>query len=376
MQKPPVTGWRRLLPPPFGASWRERLYASSGAFLGLFCTEWIARQALHDIEPYFIAPMGASTVLLFAAPTTPMAQPFPMLAGNVVSASIGVACAHWLGATPLAAALAAALAIAVMFLLRCLHPPGGAMAVTAVIGGPAIQTLGWQFVAGPVLVNSLVLLVIALLFNDLLQRRYLLRSASAPNPHRTSDPLPSQRVGFNIDDLDAVLAARGEVLDISKHDLEAILVAAELHAYSRRFGEVRCEDIMSKDVVVINENSRASEAWGKLAKHKIKALPVVNDAQCLSGIISLHDFFIGHDNTPLPLPEASERQQKTVFQLMTDQVASVQPQQPITDLVKLFSDVGLHHVPVIDSQRHVLGMITQSDLVAAMFATTVFSTTA
>lgn len=363
--------WRRFLPSTLTVGIRERLLASLGAFLGLLCTEWVAHQSLQGSGAWFVAPMGASAVLLFAAPTTPMAQPWPMLAGNLVSALVGVACARWLGVSGATAAIAAGLAIATMFQLRCLHPPGGAMAVTAVLGGGAINELGFAFVYGPVLVNTLSLLVIALLFNDLLHRRYLQPPVDQGNPHRTRDPLPSERLGFNRDDLDAVLQARGEVLDISKEDLQDILIEAEMHAFQRRFGDVRCADIMSQDVVTVNCNQNAGLAWGKLAKHKVKALPVVDDAQKLTGIISLHDFFIGHDNLPLPLPIAQERHSRTIAELMTENVASVRPDQPITDLVILFSDRGLHHVPVINEAHEVQGMITQSDLVAALFATSI-----
>lgn len=371
MPKTSQAWWRRFLPSTLTVGIRERLLASLGAFLGLLCTEWIAHQSLQGAGAWFVAPMGASAVLLFAAPTTPMAQPWPMLAGNLVSALVGVACARWLGVSGTTAAFAAGLAIAIMFQLRCLHPPGGAMAVTAVLGGTPINDLGFAFVYGPVLVNTLSLLVIALLFNDLLHRRYLRSPADQGNPHDTSDPLPSERLGFNPDDLDAVLQTRGEVLDISKEDLQEILIDAEKHAFQRRFGDVRCADIMSRDVVTVNCNQNAGQAWGKLARHKVKALPVVDDAHKLVGIISLHDFFIGHDNLPLPVPVAQERHSKTIAELMTENVASVRPEQPITDLVVLFSDRGLHHVPVINDAHEVQGMLTQSDLVAALFATSI-----
>ena len=348
---------------------RERLYGCLGAFIGLLCSEWVARHILAGFNPWFIAPMGASAVLLFAVPTAPMAQPWPIVGGNLVSGLIGVACAHWLGCGGLSAALAAALAIGAMFQLRCLHPPGGAVAVSAVLGGPAIGQLGLGFVFGPVLINSVLMLALALLFNNLLRRRYPHRPIDHANLHHTADPLPSERLGFSHADLDVVLAQRGEVLDISKDDLQEILAAAELHAYRRRFGDVRCQDIMSRDVVLVTADATAGEAWGLLAKHKVKALPVVGAERQLLGIVSLHDFFIGHDNQPLPTPLAGQGMARPIARLMTQQVAVARPTQPIVELVKLFSDAGLHHLPVVDAQQRVVGMITQSDLVAALFAT-------
>ena len=85
---------------------RERLYGCLGAFIGLLCSEWGARHILAGFNPWFIAPMGASAVLLFAVPTAPMAQPWPIVGGNLVSGLIGVACAHWLGCGGLSASSA------------------------------------------------------------------------------------------------------------------------------------------------------------------------------------------------------------------------------------------------------------------------------
>ena len=130
-----------------GASAREN-YGALGALIGLFCTEWVGRHALGGANPWFIAPMGASAVLLFAAPASPLAQPWSIMAGNLVSALIGVTCAHAIPDPGLAAAAAGSLAIAAMFTLRCLHPPSGAVALTAVLGGPAVASLGYGSCCG------------------------------------------------------------------------------------------------------------------------------------------------------------------------------------------------------------------------------------
>ena len=113
-----------------------------GAGLGLCVTEWLSLHTLGTTDPWFLAPMGASAVLLFAVPASPLAQPWSILGGNTVSALVGVSCALLLGHTGLAASAAGALAIAAMFALRCLHPPGGAVAVTAVMGGQALVLRG------------------------------------------------------------------------------------------------------------------------------------------------------------------------------------------------------------------------------------------
>lgn len=112
-----------------------------------------------------VASMGASAVLLFAVPHGPLSQPWSVLGGHVVSALVGVACAQVLAEPMLAAALAVGLAIGAMHYLRCIHPPGGATALTAVVGGDAVHQLGFQFVLTPVMLNAVTILLVALLFN-------------------------------------------------------------------------------------------------------------------------------------------------------------------------------------------------------------------
>jgi len=160
------------LPAALSAGRREMALGTLGVAVGLGCTEWIGFLALGGQEPWFILPMGASAVLLFCVPASPLAQPWPSLVGNLVSALIGVGCYRWLGETGTAVALAGCLAVGAMFLLRCLHPPGGAVALTAVLGGPMVHELGYAFALMPVLVNTLAMLVVAFLFNNLVGRRY------------------------------------------------------------------------------------------------------------------------------------------------------------------------------------------------------------
>ncbi|VEA74072.1 HPP family [Serratia rubidaea] len=90
---------------------------------------------LGSVNLWFVAPMGASAVLLFAVPASPLAQPWSIVGGNLVAALIGVSCGKLIGDPGLACGVAACLAIGVMFKLRCLHPPSGAVALTAILGG-------------------------------------------------------------------------------------------------------------------------------------------------------------------------------------------------------------------------------------------------
>jgi CBS-domain-containing membrane protein len=117
--------------------------------------------------------MGASAVLLFAVPHGQLSQPWPVFVGHVASAAIGVACATVLGSTTIAAAAAVGLSIASMHLLKSIHPPGGATALTAVLGGPAVVELGVGFVLAPVALNAVLMILLAVAFNGMFPwRRY------------------------------------------------------------------------------------------------------------------------------------------------------------------------------------------------------------
>ncbi len=355
-------GWlAAFVPMPVAASSRERFKSCLGAIFALACTEWISRHMLGGHNPWFIAPMGASAVLLFAVPSSPLAQPWSVIGGNLLAALVGVTCARWIPDPGLAAAVAGAVAIGLMFHLHCVHPPAGAVAITAVFGGPAVAKLGYAFVLFPVALNSMLMLLIALSFNNLTGRRYPHRPPPPVPGHGTSDPPPGQRVGFTRADLDEVLAARGEFLDVDRDDLEEILVAAELRAFGRRFGDVRCGDIMSRDVVAVHADQRIGEAWTLLTRHRLQALPVVSPRQRrLVGLIALPDLFVGDP------AKGQRRPDGLVRDAMLTELPTARPDQPIVELAGAMSDGGWHLMPVVDEQRRLLGLITQSDLLAAL----------
>jgi CBS-domain-containing membrane protein len=144
----------------------EKWLSAAGGLAGLSSVMLISQAQLGAAGSVgLVASMGASAVLLFAVPHGPLSQPWAVLAGHLVSALIGVACSRAIDDPALAGPLAVGLAIGVMHYLRCIHPPGGATALTAVLGGEAVRQLGYWFVLTPVLLNAVTLLLIALLFN-------------------------------------------------------------------------------------------------------------------------------------------------------------------------------------------------------------------
>lgn len=153
---------------------RDKLLIALGSFVGLLCIAAISRAVVgREDAPTIAAYMGAATVLVFAAPTSPMSQPWPLVGGHLLSATIGVTCYRLVDDPLLATASAVGIAIFAMQLLGCLHPPGGAAAMVAVVGGPDIHALGYGYVLMPVGLNVAVMLGLALIINNLSSgRRY------------------------------------------------------------------------------------------------------------------------------------------------------------------------------------------------------------
>jgi CBS-domain-containing membrane protein len=160
---------------PPGESLREVAWSLAGALLGIGACALLSARLFEPRDlTLLIGSFGASAVLVYAAIKSPLAQPRNLVGGHLVSALVGVSCWKAFGPTPwLAAALGVSLAIAAMLLTRTLHPPGGATALIAVIGGPKVHALGYLYVIVPAALGALVLLAVALAVNNLSpHRRY------------------------------------------------------------------------------------------------------------------------------------------------------------------------------------------------------------
>ena len=181
--------------------------------------------------PLLVAPVGASAVLAFAVPASPLAQPWPVVGGNVLSAIVGITVAHLVPGPALAAGLAVATAILAMSLARCLHPPGGAVALFAVVGGPTITAAGYGFALVPVALNSLVLVAAAYAFPRVPGHPYPPRAAAAG----ARAELAAE--GLRPADIERALVDLGEAFDIAPEDLQRLLARAEHHAAERRIAD-------------------------------------------------------------------------------------------------------------------------------------------
>lgn len=368
-----VLAWLNALrPAPLAVDARERLRVVLGAGLGLLVAGALSHALIGPALPWLVAPIGASAVLVFGVPASPLAQPWAVVGGNTVSALAGIACVQLLPLPALAvAAVAVALAIGAMFALRCLHPPGGAAGLLMVL----TATHDWHFAFAPVALNSLLLVLAGMAYNSLTGRRYPhAQQAHAPVPMGASVAPPR----FGDAELDAVLARYNQVLDVPRDDLADLLHEAELLSYRNRLGGLRCADIMSSPVITVEFGTPLAEAWTLLQRHHIKALPVVDRVQRIVGIVTRADFmraaesdrregWAGRLQTLLrPSPATHSSKPEVVGQIMSRQVRVASAERPIAELVPLFSATGHHHIPIVGEQARLVGILTQSDLVKAL----------
>lgn len=333
-----------------GANLPDRLVASFGALLGISLAALVCGYIAHgDLSSaLLVAPMGASAVLLFAVPASPLAQPWPIIGGNTISAIVGLAIGLLVPNPPLAVGLAVGLSIVIMSLTRTLHPPGGAMALGSALGGKAVADWGLLFPVFPVAINAILLVAVGIAFHRLCKHNYPHKAAiAAPKPHLTADPPPAARLGFTSADIDAVLASMHESFDIDREDLETVLSKIEHRALQRAHPELTCANIMSRDVISTEITTPAHDMLTLMAAHRLHRLPATENGRFV-GMIDLADLKIG-------APTAVSGDTGITAH------ASDQAFQHLPPLME-----GAHEVIVLDEHGAILGIITQTDMLAAL----------
>lgn len=368
--------WSRLRPALVAVSPAERLRAALGALLGILAVAGLSVVTTTHLQvPLLIAPLGASAVLLFAVPSSPLAQPWAILGGNGIAAFIGVTAALFIPQEAVAAAVALGVSILVLLSLKCLHPPSGAVALTAALGGPAIHDLGYLFVLWPVLSGSLALLVVAVVYNRLTGKHY---------PHialpymPTAAPASSGSLGVTVDDLATAIRERDEVVPVDPSDLEEVLQRAEVLAFARRSGGVVAAAVMAQNVASVGPGTSLRVALRLLRTNGVKALPVVDSTRRVVGIVTQTDLLDKADWGPsstgsglgwrLRSINNSDRPLRgKARDVMTTNVRTVPVSTPIARVVQVMAETRHHHLPVVAADGTLAGMVTQSDVVAALF---------
>ena len=334
--------WRGFLPAVPATPWREMIRAAVGASLGLFLADLIL-WALAGHGPalshsLLIAPFGASAYLIFAVPNSPLAQPWPVVIGNTLSAIAGLFVVQLGLPTVPAISLAVLLAMLAMASFRALHPPAGGVAIAGLLAAP-----GPEYILLPVLAGSVALVGLGMAWNHLTGRVYPFRLPSAAASHRPSpgplalaSAIGSLRMGANL----------------GVEDLARLIAAAEAARAAQNLGPVTAADLMSRDLITLRTSDDPSRAADLFRQHRFRHLPLLNDKGTFVGLIPV---------TAVLGPAV----QPALATLVDDSIQSVAATAPLAALFTLFAQGRQVCIPVVEGTT-LKGLITRSDLLVAL----------
>lgn len=208
----------------------EKFVSALGGFLGIILIAYVTFKFTGASAAALIVPsMGASAVLLFAVPHGKLSQPWPLFGGNLISALVGVSCFQMISDPFLASGMAVGLAIAVMHLLNCIHPPGGATALAAVIGGPVIHELGYYYAITPILLNVTIIFLVAFIFNSLFPwRRYPASMVKFSNTSESKNDNEKQLIDKAF--IEKAISDMDIVIDVTTEDLQQLIALTLQHS--------------------------------------------------------------------------------------------------------------------------------------------------
>lgn len=356
----------------------EAMRAGLGALIGLAVAGLFLMSPLVDtrLGLYLIAPFGATSVLVFAVPNSPLAQPWSALVGNASAATVGVLCCMLIPDPAWRIALAVGLAIVLMVPLRAIHPPAGAVAMTAAQNPEAIAKLGFGFVLAPVAAGTLILIVVAMLYARATGRRYPFRHFEDPSPHGTDEHAAPERLGLSKEDLEEILRRTRQSQNVGVEDLSRLIGAAELQAASHHFGPLTAESIMSHALVTVGPETPLGEVAELFRTHGFTAMPVVEAGDKFLGIIYQIDLIRlagqdafgsgqGFGRSMARLVRRDRTAPVLAGQVMRRNVPNGRPDSGVSALLPLLAGGGCDAVPIL-SRGRIRGIVTQTDLLAGL----------
>jgi CBS domain-containing membrane protein len=156
-------------------------------------------------------------------------------------------------------------------------------------------------------------------------------------------------------DVEAAIARRDEGLDIMPADVVRLIRDAEANAIGRRLGDLRCGEVMARDVVTLDPADSLFRARTLINRHQVKGLPVVDAERHLLGIVTMADLF-----------NLDAAELATAATVMSTDVATVREDTPVADLVAIMTEQGFRHVPVLTDDGRLAGLVTRSELIAVL----------
>jgi len=378
----PFHFFKYLLVDPVNLSIKFKLISLLACFCSIFFIALITKiVSPWPGYPMIVASMGASAIILFFIPGSPLAQPWPFVGGQLISAVVGVFCALNINETSTAAATAVGASVFLMLVLRCLHPPAAATSLTPIMAGTSLTSLGYSFVIVPVAINVITMLFLAIVINRYVMKRNYPSALTIQEEvnQRHAITEPSHQVGFSEQDLSLALDNSDVFIDMTHTELGQLLTQVEMNTFQRIKGTILCSDIMIKDVIAVEFGTEVEEAWRLMRTHKLKAMPVIDNARRVIGIITWNDFFKCMDLNAYDsfqekfrcfirrTADVTATKPEAVGLIMTPAVVSLPDTTHIADLIPLMSLKGIRQIPIIDSERRLTGMVYQANLIAALY---------
>lgn len=356
----------------------EAMRAGLGALIGLGLVGLFLLSPNVDLDLglFLVAPFGASAVLLFAVPNSPLAQPWSAIVGNIVAGLVGVAMCLLVEDLALRIALAVGLAITATILCRAVHPPAGAVAMTAAMSPDAVAHLGFWFALAPIGVGTLALVVLATVYARLTGRHYPFRQFDDPSAHGTADRNPTERLGLSEDALTGILERYSQSFNLGLEDLARLIGAAELQAAAQSSGPLTAQDIMSRNLVTVGPDTPLGQIADIFRTHRFTSLPVVGpDATFLGVIFQMHlidrarDDALRLDGGFLPalrrLLDRDREKPVKACDIMGVAGPRATTATPIGALLPMMADGDTDAVPVVVHGK-IVGIVTRTDLIAGL----------
>jgi CBS domain-containing membrane protein len=268
-----------------------------------------------------------------------------------------------------------------MLSLRCLHPPAAATSLTPIMAGQSITSLGYSFVLVPVAVNVITLLFLAIIIN----RWIMGRDYPSPLPvkktsrQRHAISKPSHHVGFSELDLSLALEKSDIFVDMTHAQLSHLLTQAEMNSFKRLKGNILCADVMITETFAVEFGTEVEHAWQIMRSNHLKAMPVVDKARRVIGIITWNDFFKYIDLNVYNsfqekfrafiyrTPNLTASKPESVGLIMTSSVVTLPETTHIANLISLMSIQGHRQIPIVNSEKILVGMVYQANLIAALY---------
>lgn len=339
-----------------------------GAAVGLALTglAFVVLNTYVGLGMYMIAPFGATAVLVFAAPSSPLAQPWPVVVGNTSAALVGVAVTPLLPDAITRVSVAVALTVAVMLMLRAVHPPAGAVAMTVALAPEAGHSFGFTFALVPVAAGTFVLVIAAAVYGRATRHHYPLRQFE-------SAPTAVERIGLSERELHDILARYEQSLNLGVADLARLIGAAEIQAAGHRTEPVDAGDIMSTDLVTVTPSTSVDELVDLFHVHEFTCLPVVNESGTFAGVVFQLHVLVRLQQSPAKYRvdvlrrrgTGHTRSEMRAADIMNVQSPVATVRTPVAALLPLLSASGCDAVPILDDDL-IVGIVTQTDLIAAL----------